>query len=119
MNPTIEQAAALAWDLVKAETDPPFSSCLLDHQQKLIYHAQNVQRGGPADDAFELKVREVLADPKAAIVAIKEKLGLPAEKPADPINDPPFSTTPPEPEAASVPDTKPLAKPAKARKSNK
>jgi len=81
MQPTIEQAAALAWDLVKADTDPPFSHCLLDHQQKLIYHAQDVQRGGPADDGFERKVKEVLAHPERAIADIKAKLGLPETLP--------------------------------------
>lgn len=101
-QPTIEQAAALAWDLTKADTDPPFSDCLLDHQQKLIYHAQDVQRGGPADDGFERKVREVLANPEQAIADIKAKLGLPETLNAEPLPD--------------APPTKPLAKPARAKK---
>jgi hypothetical protein len=113
MQPTIEQAAALAWDLVKADADPPFSHCLLDHQQKLIYHAQDVQRGGPVSDDFERKVKDVLANPEQAIAEIKAKLGLPQmlEAPA-----PAMETPEPLPDA---PPTKPLAKPAKAKKKEK
>lgn len=98
-NPTIEQIAAMAWDLVKADDDPPFSNCLLDHQQKLIYHARDVQRTGRADDVFEAKVAEILDDPAAAIAALKTKLGL-AEAEALP----------------PVPDTKPLPKAVKPKR---
>lgn len=73
MTPTIEQVAAIAWDLVKPDDDPLFSGCHRDHQEKLIYHARDVQRTGIVGDDFERKVAEVLANPEAAIEAIKAK----------------------------------------------
>lgn len=74
--PTIEQAAALAWDLMKPDDDPHFSGCAKDHQEKLVYHAQSVAASGIANDDFERKVKDVLANPAAAITEIKAKAGL-------------------------------------------
>ena len=102
MTPTIEQVAAIAWDLVKPDDDPLFSGCHRDHQEKLIYHARDVQRTGIVGDDFERKVAEVLTSPEVAITEIKAKL----ELPVNPVNDPPFA---PEPEPDALP-TNPLPK---------
>jgi hypothetical protein len=102
MTPTIEQVAAIAWDLVKSDDDPMFSACHREHQDKLTYHARDVQKTGITGDDFERKVAEVLASPGAAIEAIKAKFA----PPVDPANGPPF-TSEPEPDA---PPTNPLPK---------
>lgn len=60
---TIEQVAALAWGAVKDQDDPVFHLCHVDHRNKLTYHAQSVRDSGIAGDAFEAKVKEVLAEP--------------------------------------------------------
>lgn len=94
-QPTIEQAAAIAWDLIRADSDPTFDGCMKDHQDKLTYHARDVQKTGTANDDFERKVKEVLAKPDEAIAAIKARYALP--EPAE------IAITPnvePEPEPA-------------------
>ena len=116
MTPTIEQAAAMAWDLIRADNDPPFSSCTIDHREKLIYHAQNVQKSGLASDAFEQKVKDVLANPGAAIAALKAmQKALEAEFDAA-VKAVGFSSTTPEPDA---PPTNPLTEPAKPKRGKK
>lgn len=72
---TIEQVAALAWDLVKSDDDPLFQLCSTDHCSKLVYHAQSVKATGIASDDFERKVKDVLADPDAARLVLAEKWG--------------------------------------------
>jgi len=94
MTPTIEQIAALSWDLMKPDDDPMFSGCHKDHQEKLIYHARDVQKTGIAGDDFERKVAEVMANPEAAIAEIRAKI----EPPVNLVNDPPFANDP-EPDA--------------------
>ena len=103
MTPTIEQVAAMAWDLVRADDDPPFSSCTIDHREKLIYHAQNVQKSDLASDAFEQKVKDVLANPGAAIAELKARAVVPV-------------VAEPEPDA---PPTNPLTEPAKPKRGRK
>lgn len=122
MTPTIEQAAAMAWDLVRADNDPPFSSCTIDHREKLIYHAQNVQKSGLASDVFEQKVKDVLANPGAAIAELKARAAVPT------ITDEAFNFVKgilqrsgaieitPEPDA---PPTNPLTEPAKPKRGRK
>jgi len=99
-EPTIEQVAAIAWDLIRSDTDPVFDSCQIDHKDKLFYHARDVQKTGKVDDDFERKVREVLSNPAAAITAIKARYMLPEPEPV--------SDQPPEPVAEPKPE-----KPAK------
>ena len=125
MTPTIEQAAALAWDLVKDDDDPLFQDCQIDHRNTLVYLAQNVKATGLAATPFEQKVKAVLLDPEQAIAEIKAKLGLPQTLPAvvvateaaDAVVDPvPLATMPPEVEESPA-DAKSRAKaPAKTKR---
>lgn len=97
-TPTIEQVAAMAWDLMKPDDDPMFSGCHQDHQSKLIYHAQDVQKTGVADDPFEKMVAAVLADTSGAIAALKAKYAEPVEiTPENTVVNLSPDTAPPEP----------------------
>lgn len=51
---------AEAWAQIKGEHDPIFSACHVDHQSKLIYHAESVLEKGPSDDAFEQAFHKLL-----------------------------------------------------------
>ena len=77
---TIEQVAAISWDLMKPDDDPLFHICSIDHQQKLVYHAQNVKSSGIANDEFERQVKEVLADPERERLRLADKWAVPKEE---------------------------------------
>lgn len=85
-QPTIEQVAAIAWDLVRDDADPLFEGCTVDHRSTLIYLAQNVASSGLAQTGFEQKAREVLGDPVAALAAIQARYGAP-ERPSAPVSE--------------------------------
>ncbi len=108
MELTIEQVAALAWNLTKDDADPLFHLCQKTHQDKLVYHAQDVQRGGPADDAFEAKVKDVLANPDAARLEMAEKLyPTPIEiTPETTVENVSLDIQPPQKSKAATPKTK-------------
>lgn len=53
-----------AWNIVKGETDPAFDESHTDHQQTLIYKAENVLKTGSAgDDAFSIAFRNLWRPP--------------------------------------------------------
>lgn len=62
--------AETAWNETKAEDDPDFNAVTPDHRAKLNYTVQTVRETGNADivglEAFEAKVKELLADEKEA-----------------------------------------------------
>ena len=72
-KPSIEQVAAIAWNWSKAGDDPPFHLCTQDHREKLIYHAQNVAKGGAATTPFDKAVWDVLTNPAKVAAELAPK----------------------------------------------
>lgn len=67
---------AAAWEATKDDDDPSFNACILSHRQKLLTHAEAVQRLGvtgenPSD--FERKVAELTEAAKPKAAAAKKK----------------------------------------------
>lgn len=55
-------AAVQAWDAVRGVDDAPFASCVMNHQMKLVSHAESIYQGGPpmlGDTMFAKFEREV------------------------------------------------------------
>lgn len=72
--------AEAAWNLVRG-VDPVFSACIVSHREKLMTHAEAVQRTGvPAENPsdFEVEVGRLLAEQKP-----KAKAATAAESAAD------------------------------------
>ena len=71
----IEDVSALAWNSSKEDSDPLFADCILSHKEKLVTHAQSVERVGvPAENpsAFEKEVARLLKDPEGTAAAISK-----------------------------------------------
>jgi len=72
-QPTIEQVAAMAWDVSKEPADPPFHLCQVDHRERLVYLAQNVAQSGVAESPFEQQVKATLRNPDETLAELRAK----------------------------------------------
>ena len=66
-QPTIEQVAAIAWDLLRDDGDPMFSHSLKDHQESCVYAAETVASSGIGETPYEKQVLRVLHNLEAAL----------------------------------------------------
>lgn len=73
---TLAGIAATAWNNTKDASDPVFADCILTHREKLMTHAESVQRVGvPSENpsAFEVEVGRLLDEQKAKAKAASAK----------------------------------------------
>lgn len=81
-QPTIEQVAAIAWDLLRDDDDPMFSHSLKDHQESCVYAAETVASSGIGETPYEKQVLRVLHNLEAALADVKARYEAPAPAPA-------------------------------------
>lgn len=81
-QPTIEQVAAIAWDLLRDDDDPMFSHSLKDHQESCVYAAETVASSGIGETPYEKQVLRVLHNLEAALADVKARYEAPAPTPA-------------------------------------
>lgn len=81
-QPTIEQVAAIAWDLLRDDDDPMFSNTLKDHQESCVYAAETVASSGIGETPYEKQVLRVLHNLEAALADVKARYEAPAPAPA-------------------------------------
>ena len=80
-QPTIEQVAAIAWDLLRDDDDPMFSHSLKDHQESCVYAAETVASSGIGETPYEKQVLRVLHNLEAALADVKARYEAPATAP--------------------------------------
>ncbi len=78
--------AALAWNRVKPEGDPPFHLCHETHQSRLVYKVECVGRTRKTEDAFDEAALDIMLnpppEPEPVAAVAEEAVAAPSESPA-------------------------------------